>query len=191
MTSTLLCLAQPSDRCRCHFPAQAAGSLDISLSNSGRGVDCGSARWHSGCVRVLPPPAPWRVGGVALHAAVPSGSLSSRRSALLPPAMGGVAVDTCLVQGWRDAFMVPALLLGPPWQRRHLVLKVSTRVAGRYSSLGKHTLGCGDRITPKGALFGRHLHPARERNARGGSAVERSQAAGAFSDRAPPLQSRS
>lgn len=113
MTSTLLCSAQPSDRCRCHFPAQAAGSLDTSLSNSGSGVDRGSDRWHSGYVRVLPSPAPRRVGGVALHAAVPSGFLSNWRSALLPPAKGGVAVDTCLVQGRRDAFMVPAPTAGP------------------------------------------------------------------------------
>ena len=42
-----------------------------------------------------------------------------------------------------------------------------------------------------GALFGRHLHPPRERNARGGPGVERSRAAGAFPDRAPSSQSRS
>ena len=44
---------------------------------------------------------------------------------------------------------------------------------------------------PRPGLFGWHLHPPRERNARGGPGVERSRAAGAFPDRAPSPQSRS
>lgn len=159
-------------------------------------VDRGQAYWHSGRVQASPSPAPRQVGCVAARAAgverllvfrafcLVSTRLGWRRSRYLPRPTSA--------RGLHRARLIRRARLR---DRRHSVPTAATNTSLHRSAGGSTPSGVAiklpRRVPPKAAFAGWHLHPPRERNACGGPGVERSRAAGAFPDRAPPSQSRS
>lgn len=102
----------------------------------------------------------------------------------LPPACRPVPADPPCPARRPNA---PGAGLGPPRHRTRGPAPLGGRHASPRGWRSNHT----EEGPRQGPRFGRHLHPPHERNARGGPGVERSRAAGAFPDRAPPQQSRS
>ena len=165
--------------------AIGAGVLPLSGADAtvcpGHGLPAEARRRHRSADhpfngRIAPGLHPHRVASQSIPASSNVGTL--------PPARRPVPADPPCPARRPNA---PGAGFGPPRHRASGPAPHGRRHAPPRGWRSNHT----EEGPRQGPLFGRHLHPPRERNARGGPGVERSRAAGAFPDRAPSQQSRS